>query len=216
MHRGRRMKVIGFDHLVVNTRNADRALAFYRDVLGLEILREEEYRAGKVGFASVRITPETIIDVRPLPSDEKFVKNVDHICVRIAPTDMERMKGAVAGLRYGYGRRYQRALGRPRLWRVAVHPRPRRPDDRAEEQLPKREAATTRLGRPSRAEQGVEPGSSSLVLFHAGHDLAAEALHGAHYLGVGQAPESEVAAVAAHPAFAVQLLDAGCHLLRSP
>ena len=48
------MKVIGFDHLVVNTRNPDRALAFYRDVLGLEILREEEYRAGKVGFASVR------------------------------------------------------------------------------------------------------------------------------------------------------------------
>ena len=62
------MKVIGFDHLVVNTRNPDRALAFYRDVLGLEILREEEYRAGKVGFASVRITPETIIDVRPFTS----------------------------------------------------------------------------------------------------------------------------------------------------
>ena len=91
------MKVIGFDHLVINTRNPDRALAFYRDVLGLEILREEEYRAGKVGFASVRITPETIIDVRPFNSDEEFVKNVDHICVRIAPTDMERMKEQLRG-----------------------------------------------------------------------------------------------------------------------
>ena len=70
----------------------EASLAFYRDVLGLEILREDEYRAGQVGFASVRITPETIIDVRPYSSDQEFVKNVDHICVRISPTDMEQTK----------------------------------------------------------------------------------------------------------------------------
>ena len=86
-----KFKVIGFDHLVINTRNVDRAIEFYRDVLGLEILREEEYRAGKVGFVSVRITDETIIDVRPHASDEPFVKNVDHICVRLAPTDLNRV-----------------------------------------------------------------------------------------------------------------------------
>ena len=86
------MKVIGFDHLVINTRDVDRAIEFYRDVLGLEILREEEFRAGKVGFVSVRVTDETIIDVRPSASDQPFVKNVDHICVRLAPTDLMRVK----------------------------------------------------------------------------------------------------------------------------
>ena len=59
------MHVIGLDHLVVNTHNLEQALHFYRDVLGLEILRLEEFRAGKVGFVSARISPETIIDIRP-------------------------------------------------------------------------------------------------------------------------------------------------------
>ena len=86
------MKVIGFDHLVINTRNIDGAIEFYRDVLGLQILREEEYRAGKASFPSVRVTDDAIIDLRPYSSEQEFVKNVDHICLRISPTDMVRMR----------------------------------------------------------------------------------------------------------------------------
>jgi len=55
------MHVIGLDHMVVNTHDLEQALHFYRDVLGLELLRLEEFRAGKVGFVSARVSPETIM-----------------------------------------------------------------------------------------------------------------------------------------------------------
>ena len=51
------MHVVGLDHVVVNTKDVERALRFYHEVLGLELLRLEEFRAGKVGFVSARISP---------------------------------------------------------------------------------------------------------------------------------------------------------------
>jgi extradiol dioxygenase family protein len=85
------MKVIGLDHLVLNVWNVDVAIEFFRDVLGLEILREPEYRAGKVGFPSVRISKDIIIDLRTVPPEAEFAqdtKNVDHICLRLSPGDL--------------------------------------------------------------------------------------------------------------------------------
>ena len=49
------MNVVGFDHVVVNTRDVEAALTFYRDILGLELLRLEEFRQGKVGAVSARV-----------------------------------------------------------------------------------------------------------------------------------------------------------------
>ena len=48
------MRVIGLDHLVVNVKNVDEAIDFYGGVLGMEVLREEQFRKGEVGFVSVR------------------------------------------------------------------------------------------------------------------------------------------------------------------
>lgn len=93
------MKVIGFDHIVINVRDIEQAIEFFRDMLGLEVLREEEFRAGKVGFPSVRITADTILDLRAVPADTEFAqdtKNVDHICLRLAPTDLNRLKDQLA------------------------------------------------------------------------------------------------------------------------
>lgn len=38
------MRVVGLDHLVLNVKTVDASLTFYRDVLGLEVLREDEFR----------------------------------------------------------------------------------------------------------------------------------------------------------------------------
>lgn len=84
------MAVIGLDHIVVNTRDVERAIRFYRDVLGMEILRLEEFRQGKVGFVSARVSPGTIIDIRPDSSREKVTPNVDHYCLVLGPTDMKK------------------------------------------------------------------------------------------------------------------------------
>ena len=41
-NRGGDMSAVGLDHLVVNTKDVESAAKFYRDVLGMEILRLEE------------------------------------------------------------------------------------------------------------------------------------------------------------------------------
>jgi catechol 2,3-dioxygenase-like lactoylglutathione lyase family enzyme len=85
------MHVIGLDHMVVNTQDLEQALHFYRDVLGLELLRLEEFRAGKVGFVSARVSPKTIIDIRPIPAGERVTPNMDHYCLVLSATDMHQL-----------------------------------------------------------------------------------------------------------------------------
>lgn len=89
------MHVVGLDHVVVNTQDPERAIRFYGEVLGLEILRLEEFRAGKVGFASARVSPETIIDIRPIAAGERVTPNMDHYCLVLGPTDMHHLHAAL-------------------------------------------------------------------------------------------------------------------------
>jgi len=85
------MHVVGLDRMVVNTQDLERAIHFYREVLGLEILRLEEFRAGKVGFVSARISPETIVDIRPIAAGERGTPDMDHYCLVLGPTDMHQL-----------------------------------------------------------------------------------------------------------------------------
>jgi extradiol dioxygenase family protein len=102
------MRVIGLDHLVVNVKDMDAALEFYGDVLGLEVLRLDQFRRGQVGFVSVRVSGQSLIDLRPSETSgaapASVGANVDHFCLVLEPTDMaalmENLKGrgiAVAG-----------------------------------------------------------------------------------------------------------------------
>ncbi|MEV0190266.1 VOC family protein [Kitasatospora purpeofusca] len=82
------IRVKAFDHLVLNVRDIERSLEFYGGLLGLEPVRVEEWRAGKVSFPSLRVTPETIIDLMSRPRGES---NVDHICLTVAPLDWQQV-----------------------------------------------------------------------------------------------------------------------------
>ena len=53
------------DHIVLNVEDDEKMIAFYSKVLMLETERLEEYRDGKVPFPSVRLNPDTIIDLFP-------------------------------------------------------------------------------------------------------------------------------------------------------
>ena len=70
------MKVEGIDHLVINVRDAERAMCWYRDRLGLIPERYDEWKSGEVPFLSMRINSTTIID---LLETERTGENVDHI-----------------------------------------------------------------------------------------------------------------------------------------
>ncbi|MET7285436.1 VOC family protein [Streptomyces sp. NPDC005573] len=86
------MRVIAFDHLVLNVADIERSLAFYTGPLGLEPVRVQEWRAGQVPFPSVRVSPTTLIDLikgtgEPGPEGS----NVDHICLVVEPLDWQQV-----------------------------------------------------------------------------------------------------------------------------
>ena len=82
------MKVVGFDHVVVNTLNTEALLSFYCDQLGLEPVRVDEWRNGEVLFPSVRVAPGTLIDLLPA---ERTGENMSHFCLVIEPTDLDEL-----------------------------------------------------------------------------------------------------------------------------
>ena len=83
------VKVVGLDHVVLNVADVERSLAWYRDELGLEPLRVEEWRRGEVLFPSLRIGEGTIVD---LLQTDRTGQNMDHVCLVIAPQDLEAVK----------------------------------------------------------------------------------------------------------------------------
>jgi len=90
----KRLRVTELDHIVLNVGDIDRALKFYTVVLGLEPERLDEFRAGKVGFPSVRINEDTIIDLFPTKdhvgtrqAGEKNDGNLNHFCMVVGATD---------------------------------------------------------------------------------------------------------------------------------
>ncbi|RKN70740.1 VOC family virulence protein [Streptomyces klenkii] len=83
------MRVIAFDHLVLNVSDVERSLAFYTGPLGLDPVRVEEWRAGRVPFPSVRVSPTTIIDLVDRERGETAAANVDHICLVVEPLDWQ-------------------------------------------------------------------------------------------------------------------------------
>jgi catechol 2,3-dioxygenase-like lactoylglutathione lyase family enzyme len=88
------VKVVGFDHVVVNTLNTEALLAFYCDELGLEPVRVDEWRKGEVLFPSVRVARETLIDLLPA---ERTGENMSHFCLVIEPTDLEVLAARFPG-----------------------------------------------------------------------------------------------------------------------
>lgn len=93
-------KVVGFDHVVFNTTDIERAIAWYCSELGLEPVRVDEWRRGEVLFPSVRVNAQTIIDLFPA---ERSGENVNHICLVIEPADLDALAQQFPGARRADG-----------------------------------------------------------------------------------------------------------------
>jgi glyoxylase I family protein len=103
-------QITGIDHVVVRTADQARALAFYRDVLGLTVEREQP----ELGLVQLR-AGRSLIDLIPagpsaLPDPGK--PNVDHFALGVMPFDERTLRAHLlalgvpvveAGLRYGAG-----------------------------------------------------------------------------------------------------------------
>jgi catechol 2,3-dioxygenase-like lactoylglutathione lyase family enzyme len=82
------IKISELDHIVLNVGDIERSLKFYTGVMGLKAERLDEFRSGKVGFPSVRINADTIIDLFPSQErqsrdnvGEKTAGNLNHFCM---------------------------------------------------------------------------------------------------------------------------------------
>lgn len=82
------MRVVGFDHVVLNVADVERSLAWYCDELGLAPERVDEWRRGEILFPSVRVDEHTLID---LLGAERSGTNVDHLCLVIEPVDLDEL-----------------------------------------------------------------------------------------------------------------------------
>ncbi|MEC9279932.1 MAG: VOC family protein [Chloroflexota bacterium] len=89
------VKITEMDHIVLRNKDVEVSLKFYTEVLGMKAERVEQWRAGEIRFPSARINADTIIDFfgsdqEPISKDG--IKNQDHFCMVIEPTDMEELK----------------------------------------------------------------------------------------------------------------------------
>jgi glyoxylase I family protein len=89
-----RIRITELDHIVLNVTDIDRSVKFYTDVLGLKPERVDDFKAGKVGFPSVRINADTIIDLFPVKgraregnNGEKSEGNLNHFCMVVDKED---------------------------------------------------------------------------------------------------------------------------------
>jgi catechol 2,3-dioxygenase-like lactoylglutathione lyase family enzyme len=79
------MRVTDIDHVVFNVSDAEKSVAWWQDMLGLEPVRLAEWRRGEVPFVSVRISATTILD---LFVTERSGENVDHVAINVVDVDL--------------------------------------------------------------------------------------------------------------------------------
>ena len=82
------MRTTGIDHYVLHVADAERSVAWYGDVLGLEPERLDEWREGKVLFVSLRVDDTTIID---LLQTERTGENVNHVAFVVEDVDLDEL-----------------------------------------------------------------------------------------------------------------------------
>ena len=82
------MEVTGIDHIVLDCSDVERSVAWYRDRLGLEPMRLDEWRNKEALFVSLRIDDTTIID---LFEQEPTGENMNHVALLVEGVDLDQL-----------------------------------------------------------------------------------------------------------------------------
>lgn len=72
------VRVKGVDHVVLNVADVERTMRWYRDVLGLQPVDYEGWKAGRTPLLAIRINETTIID---LVNTERSGENMNHLAL---------------------------------------------------------------------------------------------------------------------------------------
>jgi len=82
------MRVTDIDHIVLDCADVEKEVAWWRDAIGLEPLRLEEWRRKEVPFVSVRVNARTIID---LFEARRSGENMNHVALAVEDVDLEAL-----------------------------------------------------------------------------------------------------------------------------
>ena len=82
------MRVTGVDRIVLTVPDPEAVVAWYRDEIGLEVLRLDEWRRGEVLFVSLRISDTALIDVL---QGERTGENVNHVALVVDGVDLDEL-----------------------------------------------------------------------------------------------------------------------------
>lgn len=82
------MQHLGPDHVVLVSPDPEALVAWYRDELGMEPERLEEWRRGEVLFVSLRVSPTFLIDVL---AGDRTGTNVDHLALLVEGVDLDEL-----------------------------------------------------------------------------------------------------------------------------
>ncbi|MDE2966776.1 MAG: VOC family protein [Chloroflexota bacterium] len=85
------MQVKSIDHIVLRVADVARSLDWYTNMLGLEPVRVDEWRAGECPFPSVRISADAIIDLIAGEVDHE-TRNLDHFCMVVTAESMDEVR----------------------------------------------------------------------------------------------------------------------------
>ena len=86
------------DHIVLNVEDDEKMIAFYSKILMLPTERLAEYHAGKVPFPSLRLNPDTIIDLFPRKMWQQSARlgegreNLNHFCIALVRAEWEALR----------------------------------------------------------------------------------------------------------------------------
>ena len=82
--------VIGFDHVNLKSRDMQRSIAFYTEVLGLRLVRLDRNDDGEIRFAALRAGDE-LIDIQPASGGDWNAERtgLNHIALLIEPADLD-------------------------------------------------------------------------------------------------------------------------------
>ena len=83
------VSIKALDHIALRVRDVEASLSFYADILGLPTERVELWRDNQVPFPSVRLNPDTLID---LMEGVSVGSDLNHYCLVIEATDMTALK----------------------------------------------------------------------------------------------------------------------------
>ena len=87
------MQFQAIDHIALNVSDVQRSLAFYHEALGLEVERLAQFNAGDISFPSVRVTPQTVIDLMPRGAVVQAEAHpLNHFALTLAANELDALR----------------------------------------------------------------------------------------------------------------------------